>query len=309
MISISFFIFVSPVCASDIERHAVYLDVVDVGRESPVYSKVEISFSELTSNDIYYLVLGDIVGLSASDSYGQLECGVKSVVFGSEITCKPNTENKTDYNVTFEYSILNMQSQVYGAYHLNYIYSFMNPTDNFLLEITLPEGKGIVEKSERLNPLYPLDVTIGTDGRRIKVVWDVNEPTIGSTKSFTVMYEDMEHIDPVSDLNTKYLIGLAAVFLMFIILVIVLVRRGRHTSSDKVLSLFRGSEKKVLDIIIGCGGECVQRQIVSDTGYSKAKVSRIIYDLAERGIVEKIQMGRTNIVKLLDETLKKKKKE
>ena len=41
-----------------------------------------------------------------------------------------------------------------------------------------------------------------------------------------------------------------------------------------------------------------QRDVVRETDFSKAKVSRIIKDLEERGLVSKISKGRKNIIKL-----------
>ncbi len=306
IIAIVSLFFVSAVSATDISSHKVYLEIDEPSRDSPVYSIVEINYTELTSNDIYYLVFNEIYGFQAWDDYGVLQCSLNRTIIGSEIICKPNTDNKTDYNVTFSYYIKELQSEISEAYLVNYIYSFTDPTERFILDVSLPEGMGIIEKSERLSPLYPVDAHVGTDGRRITVEWDVPKPMLGSTKSFTLIYEDMGSFEFL--LTTQmYLIGGIVIVLLAVLLLLVYFRHRRGDKSDMVLSLLRSSEKKVLDIIIASGGECIQRQIVKDTGYSKAKVSRIIYDLSERDIIEKIQQGRTNIIKIKDEILKKKK--
>jgi len=51
--------------------------------------------------------------------------------------------------------------------------------------------------------------------------------------------------------------------------------------------------------VIGFKKEKVdQRKIVSESGFSKAKVSRIIQNLVGRGVVESERIGRKNIIKL-----------
>ena len=298
--------FGSSVYATEVGEHKVYLEINDVGRDSPVFCRVDISYKDLTSNDIYYLVFNDIYGFEGRDDYGVLDCEVNGAVFGSEIICKPNTENKTDYNVTLSYYLSKIQSQVSEVYLMNYIYSFSDPTEHFSVDVILPEGMGLVKKSERFNPIHPIDASVRTDGRRIKVEWDVPKPALGSTKSFTVSYEDMGSIEFLFS-TQMYLIASSGIVMLFLVIVLVYLKRSRDRKPGNALALLKGSEKSVLDIILNSGGECIQRQIVRDTGYSKAKVSRIIYDLSVRGIVEKIQKGRTNIIIIKDETLKKKK--
>ncbi len=59
------------------------------------------------------------------------------------------------------------------------------------------------------------------------------------------------------------------------------------------------SEKQIVDFLKNSDRhEAWQRKIQEVTGFSKAKVSRLIRDLEARGLVEKIPMGNTNKVKL-----------
>jgi uncharacterized membrane protein len=55
-------------------------------------------------------------------------------------------------------------------------------------------------------------------------------------------------------------------------------------------------------------GTVDQRQIVRETDFSKAKVSRIISNLVERGVLEKEVKGRKNLIRL-KKTIKVEKPE
>jgi uncharacterized membrane protein len=47
------------------------------------------------------------------------------------------------------------------------------------------------------------------------------------------------------------------------------------------------------------GGEINQRKVVQETNLSKAKVSRVVKTLAERGLIEIKRSGRTNKLKMV----------
>jgi len=56
-----------------------------------------------------------------------------------------------------------------------------------------------------------------------------------------------------------------------------------------------------MEILLREKGEVDQRTIVRETDFSKPKVSRVINDLIERGLVDKISKGRKNLIKLKKE--------
>jgi len=88
-----------------------------------------------------------------------------------------------------------------------------------------------------------------------------------------------------------------------VILVVVIavgyVRRLHRQSSVKVvMPLLKGDERVIVDILRERKGEAIQRALVRESDFSKAKVSRLVANLKERGIVDVEHLGRTNRVKL-----------
>lgn len=59
--------------------------------------------------------------------------------------------------------------------------------------------------------------------------------------------------------------------------------------------------QEVLDIIRSGGGRITQKDLRSKLSYSEAKVSLIVSDLENRGLVEKFKKGRGNIIIIQDE--------
>ena len=64
------------------------------------------------------------------------------------------------------------------------------------------------------------------------------------------------------------------------------------------MPILTDNERKVMEIILDSKKPIDQREVVRKTDFSKSKVSRIVQNLTERKIIEKIPKGRTNILKL-----------
>ena len=74
------------------------------------------------------------------------------------------------------------------------------------------------------------------------------------------------------------------------------VEKEASENVDDILSLLKPGEKDIVKKIIQAGGEIPQSKLSKEFG--KVKVFRILEDLAERGIVEKVEYGRTNKIKI-----------
>lgn len=60
------------------------------------------------------------------------------------------------------------------------------------------------------------------------------------------------------------------------------------------------NDEYVCQLLANYGGRMKQQSIIDETGWSKAKVSRVLSDLEERGQVERLRVGRENVVDLVE---------
>lgn len=75
-------------------------------------------------------------------------------------------------------------------------------------------------------------------------------------------------------------------------------KRELEDVSKDTLKLLPGSERKILESIIDSEGKRYQSDIVEDTGFNKAKVSRKISKLEDKDIIQKKDSGMSNVIKL-----------
>ncbi|MEE9115269.1 MAG: MarR family transcriptional regulator [Thermoplasmata archaeon] len=120
-------------------------------------------------------------------------------------------------------------------------------------------------------------------------------------------------------------ISLVGVLLFFVILVLIVLGRGREVSQVQpqaaayyqpaepqesttsvteddmqrlTLRLLNGDERKLFRRIHEAGGEVLQKDLVAEGTFSKAKVTRLLDKLENKGLVVRERYGSTNRVRI-----------
>ncbi len=78
---------------------------------------------------------------------------------------------------------------------------------------------------------------------------------------------------------------------------------------DAVLRVLKDDEKKVIETLVSEGGTMLQKDIRWKAGFSRVKTHRILYRLAERGIVISEKHYNTNKITLADWLAEQKSQE
>lgn len=85
-------------------------------------------------------------------------------------------------------------------------------------------------------------------------------------------------------------------------------KEPKHTFADNIraheISLPEDL-KELLDVIRHCGNRITQRELRKKSPYSESKVSLMLSDLEERGLIEKFKRGRGNIIRIPDKHVSK----
>jgi len=168
----------------------------------------------------------------------------------------------------------------------------LEETEKVEINVKIPNGMALADNKNY--PLSPSDGTIWSDGRRIIITWTSEEVKKGDVIPIRIYYESLS-AGITSYLNQKWFV----ILIFGVILSVVITNRFLSRRSQLVLSVLNENEKMAVDIIKSQHKDKVdQREIVKLSGFSKAKVSRIIQSLEERGIVEREKRGRKNKISL-----------
>lgn len=261
---------------------------------------VVLRYNESVTKSDYFL-LSRIQNVRVLADDVPVQCSVVEDV-GTSILCDGVKASK----VTYKFRSIDASRQLRNLLVFSQKFSLTQLTNKFSVTLRLPLGTALVEKTRlegtglaRFEPSWGRE---GTDGRRIFVEWIANEPKLGETHDISLVYEQVSISEiPIVPVLLILLAIMAVTYFMFL----------RKPNMKDVLTILTVNERKLMEILLKENKDVDQRKLIKDLDFSKPKVSRIIKDLSERGLIEKTRKGRTNIIRLkkVKKTAEKQAKE
>lgn len=237
-----------------------------------------------------YFILSRATNIEVTGDSRPSEC-VSSYSLGTSIVCEDIWASK----VVYKFHTKNLVSDLENYKIFRYPFSITQTVDRFHVVVKFPLGAALVEDLKLtgtgLKSFEPDFGREGSDGRRIFVSWTFDKPTLGQSINIYAIYELLSGFDPF----TVFLVILGLVIVAFVAIMMFFFKKQKVRD---LLPVLNDGERKVMEILLRENGEADQRVIVKETDFSKPKVSRIIADLMQRGLVEKQTRGRRNLIKL-----------
>ncbi|HLE07963.1 MAG TPA: hypothetical protein VI933_05120 [archaeon] len=261
-------------------------------------STITISLEEF-SGEVRVPVPYEISRLSFDSNFGKLSCIKESKVYGTDILCSIPQETSGSFKTEFDVENLVRSSD--DKFFFKQEVSVPINSKKFSFRAILPEGMGI----DGIGGIFPKDAESSSDGRNIFLTWRKDFMSAGETFSSQVVFEPLsaQSGGPSGLIAAGSLIALpiALAFGYFYF------RKFKENALTPrlVLPVLKEDEKKVAEGLIKHGSGVNQKVIVVESGYSKAKVSKVLKSLAERGILKFERVGRSNRIYWSEEFKKK----
>ena len=239
-----------------------------------------------------FKVLGRVENFNASSNAGPVECQV-AVSGTSDIECAMNlTDMQKELKLSFE--TIDFVKPLDNKFYFSADLTPHASVDSTVASLRLPPNSLLVGEDISSSVLsYPDKASAHIAGGIILINWDFSSLAASDALKLEVLYERVA-TPPWFQLRLRYFVLAGAAFA--VVLGFIIVRHFRK--SDKlVLSVLDEYERKIVDIV-SAEGEVKQKKIVELTNMSKAKVSRVIKSLVNRGVVDVERSGRTNRVRM-----------
>jgi len=277
-----------------------------INDDMSVSSKITLKFSGSVS-ELEYITAFPLSKLKVGGNFGPVSCSDSLSGDGSKILCQLSGITKDKNTLYLEFESKDMVNYSYGRYHFDA--GFVPPlnSEKFFYMVKLPESATLAgyPANTSYNPSYGTTIT---DGLRIMVFWDSSNITTGQQLDFRIEY----NLPPIRGAVTRYiLIGAGAIILIVIAIAFLYTRRAsRFNKSSAIASVLNADEKRVVDIVTAGGSGALQKHIVRESGFSKAKVSRLVKSLGGRGVIKVEPVsGRENRILLASGKEKEKREE
>ncbi len=276
---------ISSAAATTIQSEQIEIDLAT----SQVH--VEVDVEELTSSKFTYLTSYPVNGLQARSGAEPVDCEVNQLQIGSEIKC--DTNKTRNFLIFMNFTGSDFVTERQRGNIFRYSQSIFRPTKNYTLRVLLPEGTGILDQANVSTPVVsPGDAEISSNGRRIFVEWE-EQPQLGETLDFSLVYE--EFTGPQAPDRRRIILVVAAAVLLAIGSYIAFIRLSRENIRD-VFDELSEDQLKVVKLLVEEDGEMLQKDLVGELDYSKAKVSGLVSELTDEGILVKQKKGRSNLL-------------
>jgi hypothetical protein len=286
------FLLLSSTAFAQIQYYGADISLDEKGR-----AQVKLTLTFLKPEEEFdFKIIGKIEKFSASSIGIPVDCSVAAGGI-SYVKCKLNlTQERRTVELKFETK--DFVRAIEDKYYFDADLSLEKSINNLFVSVKLPEGFGLVsEEKGRIS--FPENVTILSDGRHHIISWRFIDLAETQNLRFYLLYERVQGSQPSN------LIFYITVFVVVAIVVwIFFYFRFLRKPEKIILSVLDEFERKVFDAIKEAGGEVNQKRVVQATNLSKAKVSRVVKSLAERGLIEIERFGRTNKLKIVKKKFK-----
>ncbi|MFQ5647780.1 MAG: helix-turn-helix transcriptional regulator [Candidatus Aenigmatarchaeota archaeon] len=227
-------------------------------------------------------------GLTTESNF-DADCTVKDNFGKSVISCDFSGMTEEDNLLKLKFSTEGV-SKLDDGFLFDVKYDVSLPVERVFAVIKLPE-KGVLA-AEPINMSYfPSIGKTMTDGRHIMVYWEKTNVSSDDPLQFSIAYTLPETV------SSTLVIALAAIIVVIVIGVGVYIRQAHKPKM--FTSVLNEDERAVVGLLSAHGGKAVQKVLVRETDFSKAKVSRLVKNLKGRGVVDvEAVSGRENRVVL-----------
>ena len=256
-----------------------------------VHYKLELVFVN-HSSETFTIPINSPKNIKIESSF----CREQKGILETEVVCFLTASNRTIVTIEYDSNTVNRKD---SYFLFSDYFKLASDTKIVSIFIKLPEGAGLRQPTE--NSYSPSGALIGSDGRRTILNWVRNDLKADERFDVSIAFDKMGD----SESSFPFEIILVIVLIAFSGLGIFYQFYWKDKNINLILPILKKDEKKIFDTIMKNGSGVNQKTIVRESGYSKAKVSKVLSSLKERRLVKLERIGRSNKV-YIDKNFQKK---
>ena len=204
------------------------------------------------------------------------------------------TDFQSDPNIGFD------STKYYGDF--SFYIRPITEIANFTFTAILPQDALLSRES--VVPVFPAADSNFTDGASLAFVWFIDSLQVGHEKVFIIQYQyPNAQPGPLGSFFIEAIIIAILGIISGVVLTIggpKLYQRIKRIGTVKFVGV-TSEEEEVLEVIRQKGGSCPQKDLYTEFDMSQAKVSLILNNLEERGLVRRFREGRENVVHIMED--------
>lgn len=265
----------------------------EINDDMIVSSKVTLKFDSAISH-LDYKFDFEIYDLEAEADFNWVNCELDVREGMSDVSCDFMGMSSAKKTLILEFKSKTGIKMVNDRYQYSFEYDISLPVERLFVSIKLPRN-GILAEEVANESYFPPDGEIFTDGRHIIVYWERQNLDEGDSAQFSILYT----IPMVGGMFYNIIITVMTLVVIVVMVGLAFYIRRAPKTIDAIKAVLNRDEKIIVDILNNYKGKMGQKVIVRESDFSKAKVSRLIKSMKERGIIDiEPVSGRENRIML-----------
>ena len=217
--------------------------------------------------------------------------------------------NDIKFNAAIEDNSLKMNLNKNDQLKLEYITSGFIDNSNFLLNLPIGYGVGLLKITlvlpeeavlkkpitDTTGSIYPKPDKAETDGRSLIFTWERTNVQAGDEVAIFAMYKTKNNYIPI--------ITVAAAFILLVYILYIKkpkkikkIKTKKPKKESEILEHLKEEEQQIVRVLKQREGQCEQGTLRVVTGFSKAHLSRLLMELEARKIIYKEKRGKKNLI-------------
>jgi len=274
--------------------------------EAEVFESGTVNY---TMDMLFVNFSGQIYTFTLQDSPYDIEidseavCTINDITFEKQITCDFSSVMKDGISITVNYKSDDTVDNKKNYFLFSKAFKVPIDVKTLSVLVKIPEGTALREPTEE--SYSPDEALVGSDGRRPIIAWERSNFKAGKTFDTTIAYEMINENIDYRNYIVVFVFGIIVIAIIFAVYKL----RVKKETIKSLMPVLKEDEKKVMDALLKHGSGVNQKLIVKDSNYSKAKVSKVLKSLAERGLIKLERIGRKNRVYFGSEFKKEEQKD
>ncbi|MHA1910816.1 MAG: helix-turn-helix transcriptional regulator [Candidatus Kariarchaeaceae archaeon] len=268
-------------------------------------------------NNVAIWLNGSFSSFSLNDPFGQLDYSLSQIdqcyLFNISLR-SPLATNQTFFCfIQAQWQLTKLTNENPFYFHVEIPMVLPMETQLLILEIFLPANNYLIDDPLKINPVN--NAVIMGDINQTVIAWFVYSPESSTSAPlvFSAKYTDGRDDNLADPENERSLFDVIYPFIAIALITGLLyygVKKWQEraktnqsitTSQDFILQLLKEDEILLLELILQNGGRIDQKELEQVSSFSRSKLSRHLFILEEKGLIEKISFGRTNRILLTQE--------
>jgi hypothetical protein len=266
-----------------------------ISSDDTTHSAITISIENPDGGEITVPIFGTVKDLKYDANFEGISCVFVEKPYGKDAICDVSSLKRSG-SFKIEFDSEKMVESSGGGFVLKQQVGAPLDLARMSLKVVLPDGTALAQDT----PYLPFDASNSTDGRNIFVYWSRENVVSGEVFTAQVSYVKFSQDQGLLIAGIFAVVALAAIGAIVF---------RRKFSMNMVLPVLRPDEKIIMEKIMQHKSGINQKIIVGESGYSKAKVSKVLKSLEERGVLKLERIGRSNRIFLESNLQKKDKKD